>query len=202
MLGPNELLSSGIEPPALHDASDDDLPSPPPENGPSHSLNGMVASGAWWLSLNYSGSLISWLGRYFHHIYCNWLIGGSQGLWGGIKWLVVCMKPEEDLAQYAASNSQHIISLLIATSTYWITHRFQRYWYRTDTPQDEENLLRNSPTLLFQLKQTQAKLAESEGRFKDLQTTLLRQIEEDEQEFSQAISDAKKRVALRVAHLK
>ncbi|MBS0287576.1 MAG: hypothetical protein JSR17_09780 [Proteobacteria bacterium] len=167
--------------------------SPMPKNGPSHSLNGMVASATWWLSLNYSGSVLAWLNRYVNRLFCTWLIGGAEGFWGNLKWFVVCMKAEEEAAQYAYANAGHLTALLTATGAYWITHRFQSHWYGSA---DEDQIVQQESSLLLQLQETQKQLAASESRFKELQTTLLQQIDEDDKEFSEAILAAKQRVKL------
>ncbi len=203
------------------------LPLPSPDGAtpkPSHPLNGMVASSAWWLSLNYSGSILSWLSRYFNRMYCNWLIAGTTGIWGNIKWFFVCMKAEEDVASYAYSNSnsQYALALLAATGAYWITHRFQRFWYSSNNStrdestnehnlaqrldaieenlhaltQDKSKLILHNQALSLQLLSTQQKLEESENRLRELQTTLLEQISEDEKEFSETIAGVKKRLNL------
>ncbi|MBS0287575.1 MAG: hypothetical protein JSR17_09775 [Proteobacteria bacterium] len=110
-------------------------PQNPSQNtgGPSHSINSMVAGAVWWIANKYSGAFLSWASRFLYSIYCNWLIGGATGFWGNVKWFVVCMKAEEDISNYAYSNSQQILSILTAGGAYWLSHRLQRFWYRTST---------------------------------------------------------------------
>lgn len=102
-------------------------------SGPSHSINGMVATAVWWMVNRYSAQFLSWISRFLYSIYCNWLIGGATGFWGNVKWFFVCMRSEEDISNYAYSNSQQILSLLTAGGAYWMTHRFQRFWYRASS---------------------------------------------------------------------
>lgn len=105
----------------------------PAADGPSHSINSMVAAAVWWVVNKYSAAFLSWMGRFLYGIYCNWLIGGATGFWGNVKWFFVCMKAEEDVSNYAYSNSQQILSILTAGGAYWLTNRLQRFWYRASS---------------------------------------------------------------------
>ena len=192
---------------------------------PSHSINSMVASAVWWGVAKYSGPIQSWLSRTYYSLYCNWLIGGGTGFWGNFKWFFVCMKTEEDLGNYAYSNSQQALGLLSAGGAYWISHQFQRFWYRASSIAHagvsiaEHELFRRldslhghveklaaeqslpasaegNPALLLQLRETQERLRETEGRLSQLQTDLLQQWHEDEKEFSEVISNAQQKFSL------
>ncbi len=194
---------------------------------PSHRINSMVASSVWWLVSTYSGPIQSWLSRIFYSFYCNWLIGGATGIWGNVKWFFVCMKSQEDIGNYAYSNSQQALGLLSAGGAYWLSHQFQRFWYRASSiasagarvveneltrrlhsihgrleqlavqqsAERSKESVESDPTLLLQLRETQARLRDTESTLKQLQTDLLQQWEEDQREFSETISAAKQKFA-------
>ncbi len=100
------------------------------DGGPSHSINGVVAGGVWWLLNKYAGDFLSWFSRYLYNIFCEWLIGGATGISGKIKWFLVCMSPGEQTSRYAYNNSQQIVNVGLALLAYWGAHRFQRFWYK------------------------------------------------------------------------
>ncbi len=103
------------------------------DNGPSHVINTMIASAVAWLVVNYPGEFLSWLSRSLYGIYCNWLIGGATGFWGGVKWFFVCMKAEENVGNYFFENSKHYVGAASAAIAYWFSNRLQRFWYRASS---------------------------------------------------------------------
>ena len=189
---------------------------------PSHTINVLIASGVWWFVAKYSGAIQTWLSRALYSYYCHWLIGGATGFLSNVKLYFVCKQPLEDFSNNPFSYSQQFLGFLFAGVAYWISHQFQRLWYRVrpiaqagatiDDPAGREIYLKLITSKLKQTKEnlrdtqnrlrekedelseTQNKLSENESELMVLRATLL-QSEIGYWKVMSAITDAQHRVA-------